>query len=307
MQKLKQEFTCIVEGKEQAFTWTHIVIEDEDNSADIGHYNLPIAALEALLAEETRPKYLPIENGAFICLRAINFNPDADSNDMVSLRIWFTKDLVITANKAGRNLRSIGELKQTIAANSEINDAGDWLCELIERVTDKVSQQIEDIEDLTDLAEEQVSKELTDIDRPAIITMRKDAAQIKRFMVPQKDAYELLQQKLQLINEVQKFQIKEQVDRVHRMLENLVLIRERSALVLEEIRLAISEKQNERMYVLSLVTAIFLPLSFLTGLFGMNVADLPGTDFPNAFWFLLGAMAGIGVVVFIVMKLRKWL
>jgi len=58
----------------------------------------------------------------------------------------------------------------------------------------------------------------------------------------------------------------------------------------DELRNLIAEQQGMRMYVLSLVTAIFLPLSFLTGVLGMNVAGLPGTQEPKAFFYLATAM-----------------
>ena len=61
------------------------------------------------------------------------------------------------------------------------------------------------------------------------------------------------------------------------------------------------------MYVLSMITAIFLPLSFLTGVFGMNVAGLPGTEAPDAFTTLMMAMGGIAVVMLIAMLWKRWL
>jgi zinc transporter len=61
-----------------------------------------------------------------------------------------------------------------------------------------------------------------------------------------------------------------------------------------------------RMYVLSLVTAIFLPLSFLTGVFGMNVAGLPGTEEPKAFIFLASDMLILAIISLISMLWKKW-
>jgi zinc transporter len=55
-----------------------------------------------------------------------------------------------------------------------------------------------------------------------------------------------------------------------------------------------------------LVTAIFLPLSFLTGVFGMNVAGLPGTEEPNAFFYLAMAMLTVAIILLISMLWKKW-
>ena len=61
------------------------------------------------------------------------------------------------------------------------------------------------------------------------------------------------------------------------------------------------------MYLLAMVSAIFLPLSFLTGLFGMNVAGLPGLENPNAFNWLMFMMLAIGGVIMAVFWYKKWL
>jgi zinc transporter len=73
------------------------------------------------------------------------------------------------------------------------------------------------------------------------------------------------------------------------------------------LRNRIAEQQGMRMYVLSLVTAIFLPLSFLTGIFGMNVAGLPGTENPQAFTLLGVSMLAIAIGIGGYMVWKKWM
>ena len=75
----------------------------------------------------------------------------------------------------------------------------------------------------------------------------------------------------------------------------------------DELRNRIADQQGMRMYVLSMVTAIFLPLSFLTGLFGMNVGGLPGTDSPQAFTILIAGMLFLTIIMLIAMLWKKWL
>jgi zinc transporter len=61
------------------------------------------------------------------------------------------------------------------------------------------------------------------------------------------------------------------------------------------------------MYVLSMVTAIFLPLSFLTGVFGMNVGGLPGTESANAFLYLMLGMGALSICMLVAMLWKRWL
>jgi zinc transporter len=75
----------------------------------------------------------------------------------------------------------------------------------------------------------------------------------------------------------------------------------------EELLSQIAQQQNARMYVLSVVAAIFLPLTFVTGLLGMNVGGLPGIDSPTGFLRSLVVMvvAAVGLLVFF--RWKKWL
>ena len=84
-------------------------------------------------------------------------------------------------------------------------------------------------------------------------------------------------------------------------------MRERAVLLQDELRNRVAEQQNQRMYVLALVTAVFLPLSFLTGVFGMNVGGLPGVESTSGFLYVASFMGVVALVVGIWMKFRKWM
>ena len=68
-----------------------------------------------------------------------------------------------------------------------------------------------------------------------------------------------------------------------------------------------NEAINDRMYLLAIISALFLPLGFLTGLFGINVGGLPGVEDPNAFWWFCSGVAVIALGVGVWMRKRRWL
>ena len=68
----------------------------------------------------------------------------------------------------------------------------------------------------------------------------------------------------------------------------------------------VSEQMNARMYVLSIVAAIFLPLGFFTGLMGINVGGMPGVEDPAAFWMVVGLCVAFSVLLAAVFRWRKW-
>ena len=69
----------------------------------------------------------------------------------------------------------------------------------------------------------------------------------------------------------------------------------------------VAHEQNARIYLLSVIAAIFLPLTFVTGLLGMNVAGLPGTQNPIAFTLSLLLMAVLGFGLALLFKWKRWI
>ncbi|MBK6960662.1 MAG: hypothetical protein IPH23_05385 [Gammaproteobacteria bacterium] len=91
-----------------------------------------------------------------------------------------------------------------------------------------------------------------------------------------------------------------------RYVEDLDLVRERAMVLQEELLNRNVEQQNARMYVLAILSAIFLPITFITGLFGMNVAGLPGTRDGHAFAIVVAIMAAALAVVVALMRRKHW-
>ncbi len=95
-------------------------------------------------------------------------------------------------------------------------------------------------------------------------------------------------------------------DRIARDVEDLDLVRERALVITEELLNRIAQEQNSRMYVLSIIAAIFLPITFITGLFGMNVAGLPGLEHSAAFLIVTGVMVGVTAATFLILRANRW-
>jgi zinc transporter len=130
---------------------------------------------------------------------------------------------------------------------------------------------------------------------------------VRRFLAPQREALEALaRQARDILGEDCIAAVREQSDRIARYVEDLDLVRERAMVLQEELLNRNVEQQNARMYVLAILSAIFLPITFITGLFGMNVAGLPGTRDAHAFGFVLAIMAAALAVAVALMRRKHW-
>ena len=92
-----------------------------------------------------------------------------------------------------------------------------------------------------------------------------------------------------------------------RYIEELDTIKDKVALIQEDLANKLSEQMNKKMYVLSIISVIFLPLSFLTGLLGINVGGIPGAENENAFYIFIGVLALIVTTQLIIFKKNRWI
>lgn len=292
---------------EQGCLWLHFDISD----AGCGEWlqqssGLPDTAIDALLASETRPQSTIFDNGLLIALRGVNTNPGADPEDMVSVRVWIERDRIISSRR--RRLLSVQDIATAIDEGRGPTSPGSFLPALVERLADRIGVFVDSIEEQLDTAEDSTEEGNVSDVRSRLSSMRRQAASVRRFLAPQRDALDRLnRQSAPWLAEADLHELRQESDRITRYLEDLDLVRERAIVLQEELLGQIAQEQNARMYVLSVVAAVFLPLTFITGLLGMNVGGLPGLENNMGFAWSLVVMlvSAIGLVVYF--RWRRWL
>lgn len=260
---------------------------------------------EALIDEDSRPRSIEHGQGLLVIFRGVNSNAGSQPEDMVSIRIWLEKDRIISTRR--RRLASVRHIREDFAVGRGPRDAVDFLITLARRLGDRIGPVVEGIDNELEQAEEQSGTAGLGY-RSQFASLRRQAVRIRRHLAPQRDGLErLAKQGSFMLSDIQRLELREEADVITRYLEDLDLIRERAMVAQEEMIGRLAQEQNNRIYILSLVAAIFLPLSFLTGLMGMNVAGLPGTENPTAFTALSLIMIGAAAGIFLLFKWRRWL
>jgi len=260
----------------------------------------------AMLNTESRPRTLQQGDGVLTMLRGVNLNPGARLEDMISVRIWLEPGRVVTASR--RCLRSLTEIRKFIGQGDGPTSPSQLLVDLIDRLNHYIGEGIEQIEENIDRAEDAAARDSSLNRSSAFNSLRRQTAQIRRYLSPQREALDRLTRVTDSIFDAgQMIELREQLNRLTLGLEDLDLVRERALVAQEEFLGLLAHEQNARMLVLSIVAAIFLPLSFLTGLMGMNVAGLPGTENPWSFWILVLLMFAAAGFIVLIFRGRKWL
>ena len=143
--------------------------------------------------------------------------------------------------------------------------------------------------------------------RGRILDTRMKVISFRRFIAPQREAItDLLMSELGWLTEMDRRRLSEAKDRLTRMVEELDAMRERLQVVREELASAMTERMNKNIYVLSIVSAIFLPLGFLTGVFGVNLGGMPGATSTLAFWVFIGSLVAIALCVIFILRKLRW-
>jgi zinc transporter len=175
-------------------------------------------------------------------------------------------------------------------AEGRLKDPGDLITSVAMQITDRLDPHISELGDTIDDCETGLSPVQAYALRREISRVRSEAIGYRRFVAPQRQALERLAMlTCDWLAEDDLFHVREAADRFARMAEELEAIRERSALLHEQLTDLRSEMLETRALLISIVALIFLPLTFVTGLLGMNVEGIPYAHSPWSFW---------GVVIF---------
>ena len=288
-------------------TWIHLDVNDEASRSWLeDHGGLEPMIVDALLADETRPRSFATDHGLLVVLRGVNSNPGQDPEDMVSVRVWIEGDRIISTRR--RRLLSIIDIQDLLEQGLGPKTPGGFLSIVVAKLADRIGDFIDDIENRVGVAEATMATQDQTQFRQMITTLRHQIASVRRFLAPQRDALDrLYRQPGDWLSEADIRDLRDEADRITRYLEDLDLAREQTMVLREEFLGMLAQEQNSRMYVLSVVAAVFLPLTFITGLLGMNVGGLPGLNSPLGFLgsLVLMVVAGVGLLVFF--RAKKWL
>lgn len=259
----------------------------------------------ALTAEDTRPRVEQVGEGFLIVFRAANFNPGKEPHEMVSLRIWLEEKRIVTVQR--QRIWALADLEETLHAGQGPRDCGELLARLVHKIIDRLDPVLSELDDATDDYEERTLDEPDEALRHGIISVRKQAILFRRHIAPQREALAKLRSLAPpWIGSSALFLLQEGYDHHLRLVEDLDVIRERCLVMQEELSSALAERLNARMYMLSIIAAIFLPLGFLTGLLGVNLSGIPAAEHPLAFLGFAGLLVAVVAAQVVLFKRKGW-
>lgn len=287
---------------ESGFYWIDAEVEDLVTLQPLFQLH-DLAIEDCLNEEEQRPKLEIFDTHYFIVVNSIRF--DDEEIFLREMNIFLGKHYVITATR--QKLREIRSIKP-IMMEEEINSPDKFLYFLLDLVVDNYFTVGYRIESKIEKLDEDILINPRKSHQNEIIGLRSEIMWLKNVLGPQKNVIMALTKKdLRLIDEnLQKYfnDIYENAVKIH---ETFDTFRDLIGNLREAYQLSLSNRMNDIMRMFTALTTIFMPMTIITSLYGMNFDNMPELHWRYGYYGVLGLLVGVGAAMFYLFRKKEWL
>jgi len=267
----------------------------------------PLAVEDARSALQF-PKIEPYPGYIYLVLHGIDLSKGRGQLATRDVDFFLGRNYLVTVHDG--ESRSIGRLRELCDQHERILSEGPvaLLHRIVDTMVDNYRPALEELENRLDKLENLAFTGQEHIVRQ-IIRLKRELGTLRRVILPQRDVMgRLARREFPAISDEMAFRFRDVYDHMARYADEAMLFQERVTGI-HEINLAsVSNRLNKVMKVLTVMSTIFLPLTVLTGMWGMNI-DLP--HFPGGphmqFWYLSSTMVGVIVVMLALFRRNKWI
>ena len=287
-------------------TWIHLTPKNEEELTRLlEKFEIHSLTIEDIMNFHSRVKLEEFPNYTFVVFRGLHL----ENNRITAKNFNFivTKNSLITIVLDHRN--TIRDLIVDWSKNKTLLEKGiEFIIhKIIDVETDHIIPIVYRIEDQAEELESQVFGSNTELDINSIFMMRGNLQQIKKVINLHIEILkEMETRKTDFITVESDAFFRDVRDHSIRILEIADSVKEMIASALE-VHLTIStRKSNNIMKILTIMTAIMLPMSLIAGLYGMNFKHMPLIDVDTGFYITIGAMLSTGTLMALYFKLKNW-
>ncbi|QPM90815.1 CorA family divalent cation transporter [Pseudooceanicola algae] len=290
------------------FTWAHL--DDRSPGArDWLRAHLPDLedwVIDGLTRPDAHSRATRVGGGLFIVLRSINVIAGADPLDMIALRIWVDDKAIVTLSNDP--VHALDEVTHLVAHGDAPTTPGAFIAAIVRRLADQLEPVVEALEDQVDALEANVVEQPDPALRREIAARRLGVVKLRRHAPSQAEALgALLSSGSPLLLDRDLRQISENHARMRRLSENVDELRDSLVVLRDDLTGQLSDRLNRHMYILAVISGVFLPLTFVTGLLGINVEGIPGAREVDAFWFVTAGLVAFAGVLVVILRWFHWM
>jgi len=266
-------------------------------------------AMEDIVDVHKRPSYVEYKAGHFISLKAFEYSNENKEVKPQSISLFFGKGFVLSFQEHEDDVFKV--LRERIQnRKGRIRQRGsDYLTYAIIDVTvDRYFNVIDNVEETLEEMEDIISNDVDAINKGQLQATKVNLIKIRKSVVPLREALnQFIRSESDLIDSRTEAYLRDVYDHTIQVVESADTMRDILGGLQDLYISEISLKMNKIMQFLTIVTAVFVPLSFLTGLYGMNFEVIPELKYKNGYFVLWAVMITITVGMFWWFKRKKWL
>jgi zinc transporter len=286
--------------------WLHFNLTDTracqwiEQQADI-----PDAARELLLEPDARIRSIAVPDGFAVVLGDLHHDYRGDPEDFGVLRIHVDSRRIITARM--HPLKSTDRLRHDLL-RSEVEPGSpyDVFEHLLGCLAETLAAVVAALGNDTDDTEEEILAERYQHQGRTLGKMRRLLARLRRQIAANRAALGLIANRLpQPCSAEQRQALRAAIELFDGVAQDLELVQERARLLQEELAGRVGEATNRNLFLLSIVTTTLLPITLITGVFGMNVGGLPWVSDSGGFWWVVLLMVASVVTVLLILRRRS--
>ena len=281
--------------------------EGQQILADTFHFH-PLA-IEDALSQRNFPKIESYNTYLYVILHGIDFRVQEHWFATRDIDFFLGENYLVTVHDG--HSRSIEKLKELCQEHTRILQEGPvaLMHRIVDSMVDNYEPELDALEREMDTLEEQAVLGSGDNLMRPILDVKRDLAALRRVLIPQRDAVgRLARREFPMISDEMAYRFRDIYDHLMRYADEATMFQDRMTGVLEGYLSAISNRLNVVMKVLTVVSTIVLPMTVLTGLWGINVPlpHFPGGDAAQ-FWWLVGIMLAITVAMLATFRWKRWI
>ena len=274
------------------------------------HYGIHPLILEDIVNISQRPKIDEFDDYLYVVLKLLYLNEK--DNTVVSEQINFLlgHNYVLTMHESDLDIFE-GVKDRIRNTKGRVRDMGadyllyilmDTLVDHYVNVVDVLGDTIEDFEN------DVLDGTITDDASKTILNLKREVLRARRTVLPSKEVVSRIEHNdHKLIGKGTLTFYKDIYDHLVQVSENIDVYREMVSNLMDMYMTTISNKMNEVMKVLTIMASIFIPLTFIAGVYGMNFNYIPELQYRNGYFIVLGVMAVIFIGMILYFKRKKWL
>jgi zinc transporter len=262
---------------------------------------IPAPAKALLLGTDSHMRIEAIGSGLCGIIGDLHheFANQADGLDV--LRLYLDNHCLVSVRH--RPLAAIDKLRKTIGEGLQDGRPIVLVTNFLLHVTDTLGDLILGLADSVDEVEEVILDGRPSRPGEELGRIRRLAARLRRHMVPQQHALLSLLSKLPTwVADNDAVRLRSAIEGLGALGHDLDLVQERARLLQEQASARLMEATNRNLYILSIVTVFFLPISLISGIFGMNLGGLPWGQTHLGFWYGMGLMALTVIVTLVLLR-----